>query len=584
MKRSAVLTVLLLMSGACVFATGLNGVTLMENLNGNKYLRYHLNLYFDPKISSADGYNLNNGDDACSMNKYYANANTQGDYFGDGGPSDSPPVVMVDNLEKTKEDIKSGAYKPVTYFTPLGSYWQWCFYCDPSCIGIEGCTCYARVDGKVLYWYTNIPCGGIRKTAVICQSPCETKVTGASSLKEGSYFTAYGSGKLDVELICKTSCIIYDEITKSTEYINLNNPETGVSDGGANALVSSAKYSLNVVKDARKPALGVPSYSYSQVGDKTIVKAVVENKGDVIAYIDKISLSIPDYQILYRPGEIPPGGSGELLIETVSKDITGLKAQLDYSSEKTGCLRSKRFKLTALLGSCQTDKDCNDGNYVTDDTCNNPGTADSYCTNSQYQSMKAVESSQTYGVDITGECSNKYYSCVTPNDIGRFSAGYKCYNTQNKFMTNANSRFVMKFDLTTIPKDLATKAAKLDLTALKVDMPQDVSIYAIDGKWTGTNCEPDGDICSRPYCPECSTAHDIQGTLLDTKRINQDGEYSFDVSNYVKDKYAKGERYVAFQIRGSEERQPCGGQSEWKTYRIEFAAKDVGAPELKMLQ
>ena len=583
MKRSIVLTVLLLMSGACVYATGLNGVTGRENLHGNAGLSYRLTLYFDPKISSADGYNLNNGDDCCSNNKYYATANTVGDYNGDGGPNDSPPVVMVDDLEKAINDIKSGSYKPKLYQTPLASYWLACLHCDPSCLGIDKCAChYINGNGFV---DNGCQCYGIRNTAIICQSPCETKVSGALSLKEGNYFTANGVGNMNVEITCKTTCAIYDDTTKSTEYINLNNPVAGyAAEGGASALISTAKYALNVIKDTRKPIVGVTSYSYNQVGGKTIVKAVLENKGDALAYIDKISLSIPDYQILYKPAQIQPGASAELLIETANKDITGLKARMEYSSEKTGCLRSKRFMLTALVGSCQTDNDCNDGNYATDDTCNNPGTAESYCTNSLYQSMKTVESSQTYGVDVTGECSNKYYSCVTPNDQGRFTAGYKCYNTQNTFMTNAYSRFVLKFDLTTIPKDLATKAVKLDLTALKVEMPQDVSVYAIDDKWTGANCEAGGDICTRPYCPECSTTHDTQGTLLDTKHIAQSGGYAFDVSNYVKDKYAKGERYVAFQVRGSEEVQPCGGASEWKTYRIEFAAIDTGAPELKMLQ
>jgi len=281
----------------------------------------------------------------------------------------------------------------------------------------------------------------------------------------------------------------------------------------------------------------------------------------------------PGTKTLYMPSSVNPGEKTEMLFETDTgiTELTGARLETLCTSEKTGCLKTKKFIKTFAMGPCSSNADCNDGNPKTDDMCNEAGTPDAYCTNRGYETLKPVESTQTYNMDVSGACNNAYYSCYTPNKDGGYTAGYECYNTQDQYTTGAQGRFSLKFDLKTMPSTLKISAVKLFLTAEKVNKLQDVATYAVDDNWTGENCIPGGDICTQPYCRECMQSADLSGTMLDHARINGPGVYAFDVTDYVKEKYAKGDQFAAFQIRGSEEKDACGEPFQWKSYGIKFS-------------
>jgi hypothetical protein len=564
-------------------SSGSKGIHQLISVPSNQNSRLHLNIYYDYKVYNKNDYNLKDGDECCVGDTFTVQSKVLGDYNGDGGPCDSPPTIMVENLAKTLKDIDSRSYTPPVYDTPVGTYLARCDFCCPQCKGLSKCACTCSRFGNM----GEVDCSNIKRMAIVCESPCKMIPTG-EAYSDDKGFKTVREGSVKVNIECKTSCVAYEERTGKYEYIEIAKAGNAWYDptlGGSTA-VATEVYSYNAVKDERKPDVRVNSYSYvsAAAGGKTVMKADIENAGEVIAYIDKVSLNIPNYKILYSPASIGPKQKAEMLFETAQKDITGVKADVKYTSEKTGCLKTKAFAASFFVGSCRMDSDCDDKVYETEDVCNNPGAVDSYCTNTKYNSMKPVSSIQTYGMDVSGDCVNNYYSCSSPNLGETYITGFGCHNTQDLFETHSAPRYSMKFDLSTIAKNINVTAIRLYLTAVNVGTPQEVSVYSINDDWSEASCAPEGDICSKPYCPECSPAHDAPATLIAKKQIDQTGTYSYDVTEYVEGKYSNGDRYVSFQVRGTEEMQPCGIDGEWKKYEIEFSAVNVGAPELRMLQ
>jgi len=115
----------------------------------------------------------------------------------------------------------------------------------------------------------------------------------------------------------------------------------------------------------------------------------------------------PGTKTLYMPSSVNPGEKTEMLFETDTgiTELTGARLETLCTSEKTGCLKTKKFIKTFAMGPCSSNADCNDGNPKTDDMCNEAGTPDAYCTNRGYETLKPVESTQTYNMDVSGACN-----------------------------------------------------------------------------------------------------------------------------------------------------------------------------------
>lgn len=541
----------------------LRGVHQLTSLPGKPTNRIRLTMYYSPSMTNQVGYNLNDGDDCCVGDTIRLTATASGDQNGDGGPNGDPPIEWVEDLNKTVQDIESSLYHPKTYRTPV------CIY--PR-------TCDAYADDRLPAECKEC----IKFLTVICDSSCSTTASGMVA-RNGDAWTVTGEGKVELSMKCKEGCVVYDKDERSVKTLEVATPGNPWfnAEYGTTKSVPSERFVINAVKDTREPNLRVNSYTYNQVNGKTVIKAEVENTGDVIAYVDKAVFTIPDTTPLYVPKSVNPGEKTEMVFETSAKESDLVGARLDTlcTSDKTGCLKTKKFIKSFVMGPCSKNSDCDDGNSNTDDLCNYPGTPDAYCTNMGYQTLKPVESTQTYNMEVSGGCNNKYYSCHTPNKDGKFTAGYECYNTENQYQTDSQGKFSLKFDLKTMPTTLKIAAVRLFLTAEQVNRLQDVAVYAVADDWQGANCIPGGDICTQPYCSECASSTDLAGTLQESTRINGPGTYAFDVTDYVKAKYAKGDRYASFQIKASEEKAACGGISQWKSYDVEFS----GTPYVKVL-
>jgi len=112
--------------------------------------------------------------------------------------------------------------------------------------------------------------------------------------------------------------------------------------------------------------------------------------------------------------------------------------------------------------------------------------------------------------------------------------------------------------------------------------PQEVEAYGVGDGWEGTNCIAGGDICTQPYCSECAPAHDLTGPRLSTGHVGTSGQYTLDVTDYVRQKYNSGEQYATLQVRGSEARGTCGQNNIWTRHDIAFDAETSG-PYLRIL-
>jgi len=534
----------------------LRGVHQLTSLPEQPNNRIRLTMYYAPVMTNQVGFNLNDGDDCCVGDTITLSATATGDQNGDGGPMGDPEIEWVEDLDKAVEDIKSSLYHPKTYRTPVCRYLR---------------TCDAYADDKLPASCKEC----IKFLTVICDSSCKSTATGMV-MQKGVDWKIASEGKVELSIQCKEGCIVYDKDAKTVKTLEVAKPGNPwfSAEYGTTKSAPSEKFIVNAVKDIREPNLRVNKYTYNVVNGKTVIKAEVENTGDVIGYLDKAVYTIPDTKTLYMPASINPGEKTEILLETSAKesDLTGARLDTLCTSEKTGCLKTKKFLKSFAMGPCAKNTECDDGNSNTDDLCNNPGTPDAYCTNMGYQTLKPVASTQTYNMEVTGDCANKYYSCHTPNKEGIFTAGYECYNTEDKYRTGAQGKFSLKFDLKTMPTTLKIASVKLFLTADQVNKMQDITVYAVADNWQGANCIPGGDICTQPYCAECAASTDLTGTLQQSARVNGPGVYAFDVTEYVKAKYAKGDQYATFQIRGSEDKNACGGLSQWKSYDIEFAS------------
>lgn len=535
--------------------TRLRGVHQLTSLPGQPSDRIRLNMYYAPAMTNQVGFNLNDGDDCCVGDTIMLTATASGDQHGDGGSNGDPDIEWVKDLNKTVEDILSSLYHPKIYRTPV-------------CIYPRTCDSYA--DDRLPASCKEC----IKFLTIICDSSCKAKATGMAT-QEGEGWKITSVGKVELSMQCKEGCVVYDKDANTVKTLDVATPGNPWfnSEYGTTKSVPSEKFIVNAIKDTREPNLRVNKYTYNEVNGKTVIKAEVENTGDVIAYVDKAVFTMPNTKTLYVPSSVNPGEKTEMLFETDAKisDITGARLDTLCTSEKTGCLKTKKFPKSFAMGPCAKNTDCDDGNSNTDDLCNNPGTPDAYCTNMGYQTLKPVESTQTYNMEVTGGCANKYYSCYTPNKEGKYTAGYECYNTEDTYQTGAQGKFSLKFDLKTMPTTLKIAAVRLFLTAEQVNKLQDIAVYAVEDNWKGANCVPGGDICTQPYCGECAASTDLAGTLQQTVRVNGPGVYAFDVTDYVKAKYAKGDQYATFQIRGSEDKDACAGLSVWKSYDVEFA-------------
>ncbi|MEM2918071.1 MAG: hypothetical protein QXY62_01015 [Candidatus Altiarchaeota archaeon] len=497
-----------------------------------------LNLYFNPKLIVGD-YILKNGDEVCVGDSFKLQQNSVGgDWWDDGGPVDSPPVYIVPDLGQAIWQISQRAFDAPTYQAYICYFNGYCSRDCPKPYEPKGgcpigCGPRCTVDGTL-----------------VCSPICETNSKGVELGKTENEFIISKEGEISADIQCTLQCIffvkkcpLFDDAEHSLKTYGFlaTNPDTWEF---------SVNLSLKAVKNEIKPQLKILDSKMSKVNAAYAIRAIVKNSGENTAKIDKISLNLPEYKILYAPKVLSPSEESEIIIEInpviLENFLEDIKITFEYRADKLGCLSSKEFKETITL--------------------------------SGLTNFPLIKSVQVYKMIVEGDCKNEYYACASPNKEGKFYVGYQCNNKDPYFVTSAE-RVNLMFDLSSLPENANVLSAKLFLPVEAVNEPLTISIFEIDD-FDQKNCEPGGDICTQPYCKECSPSFELQGKLIETKKISMPGSYSFDISKIVKNK-----KLIAFQVQGSNENKwaekaesSCTKPKEWDHYDLQLSK-----PYLKIL-
>jgi len=327
--------------------------------------RFGLNLYYNPKIVTDRGYNLKDGDQCCVGDTLTIKSEGSGEFFGKGGPVDTPPVVFVEDLDETIDDIEAGRYKPKIYELSLCNHLARCHPWHPN-YDPDHPSC--------------IPC--LAMVAIICESPCETRNFGNVKDVSEKSFQVFDRGMVESYTNCNARCIMY--YPANTRPLFLKEATYNFIDMDKTKMYLQDNVFINAVSSTRGPDINVRKYTYNTETTPTNILVEVENAGDMKAHLKSVKLNIPNYNVLYMPKELMPGEKSEIIIEADVDNTIGLKATVNYRADKLGCAKTKDFKESFAIGGCNNDIDCNDNNPCTKDTCTNAGSENSYCSNTAY--------------------------------------------------------------------------------------------------------------------------------------------------------------------------------------------------------
>ncbi|MCK4429623.1 MAG: hypothetical protein KAU95_04555 [Candidatus Aenigmarchaeota archaeon] len=309
-----------------------------------------VNYYFNPKLVDR-GYVLKAGDQCCVGDTVSVEKSTfSGEWFRKGGPKDTPPVLWVDDLNEVKRKINEGTFNATTYKA---------FVCYS--INIKETTKCAV------------------KGVLVCSADCKDVGNHGFS---GGKFEVTKEGIIQIGANCSTNCIYFVNGRTETEKTQtkwqdwiVDLPNCGVKDipiSDFMTLDSQIKnvlsmVTINATKGTRGPDLRIQKAFYNPriiIGDPLYVKLSVKNTGDLEAKLDKINLSV-SAKILYCPKTLGAGEESEIIIEAMVEDTANLELELEYRSDKLGCLPTKDFKETFNLGrieviksECRRDSDC----------------------------------------------------------------------------------------------------------------------------------------------------------------------------------------------------------------------------------
>ena len=170
-------------------------------------------------------------------------------------------------------------------------------------------------------------------------------------------------------------------------------------------------------------------------------------------------------------------------------------------------------------------------------------------------------SAQVDRIDVHGGCENFYYMCSGTGLEGKYAAGYECYNTNDRFYSPSQQRFVLEFDLSVQSKQLS--AASLRFFVTDVRKAQNLDLYLVSSSWDPVSCKAGGDICVQPYCGECASVFDLKGNIVSSADVSSGKDNVLDVFPAAKDALSKdGKLYL--QIRGAEDTWAREGESSCK--------------------
>ena len=314
-----------------------------------------VNFYSNPRLIDR-GYIIKNGEECCVGSEIELDSlSLSGEWFSKGGPNDSPPIKWVENLSEVKEKINAGEYSTETYEATICS---WRAIMEKT-TGPERC--------KV--WGT-----------LICSSDCKIFSYNGEVNQNEKTFKVSSSGLISLNFICPVECIFFvdrrnkDGLSNVYGYMELGKklPE----------LVNSLN--LKAVEKSLGPDLELKRSTITSASlkenEKTFIKMVLKNSGDMTAKIDKIKLNLKNYEILHYPRELAPNEEAEIIIKARAENVGTIRANIEYRSDSLGCLPTKNFtesfsiasiKIIGKLEKCNSSSECKYGETCCEGYCMN---------------------------------------------------------------------------------------------------------------------------------------------------------------------------------------------------------------------
>ncbi|MFH1294762.1 MAG: hypothetical protein ABIH90_02360, partial [Candidatus Aenigmatarchaeota archaeon] len=300
-----------------------------------------------------------------------------GEFFSKGGPTDSPPIIFVNNISEAKERIDAGTYAAETYRFNICSW----AYCANKDSGPNSCV----VDGTV-----------------VCEKNCNIEQhSGLNDIGDGKYEVVGNS--VDLSVNCIPKCILFidrkeqffvpiegrKELTslcnttlkKAYGYMDISanwQPPTKTrqskyaspSEPGPTFAPLETSFSLGVKEIPEEPNIETEFFAPKSVivGEEFFLRAKVTNTGDQKAYIRGVDIGDAQGRILYMPRELAPGESDDVIVKVKPTTTGGVTLGMDYEAENLGCLTARRGSQTFSTDSfiehgeaCSFDSDCPSG-------------------------------------------------------------------------------------------------------------------------------------------------------------------------------------------------------------------------------
>ena len=519
------------------------------------------------------------GDELCLGEQFrVSSGDAKGEVWQDGGVDDSPPIEWVPDVEAVFEKVidydKSEEYylaKGVsTSSTPEDGF------VDP----VTGIRMHTMDVGGNVYNESQgtispiVPWTG----SLIC-SLKDKGIQASNAKKTGDWYAPAALGRMDFSAESEVECMYL--LLGATFYYGDGSPlfiprwkpyvlQAGPNVDPNNWMDQTVRFdsksdffkvgTVGINKTLRVVDSPKPKAEISIAGSENIVygqtntlRVHINNSGGINISIKSVYSTPSGKLVSCDTLDLAAGQQAECLFTVTPVQGQGLSIQVSYDYKSCG--RSQVGLVTKTLIDSKT--------------------------------IRPSLKEQSYLMGVHGACDNSYYSCYSASE-GALFAGYKCFKTSNGFYAPATERFNLRFDVSDVPKDVQIIGATLHLKASDIGKSQTVQVYSVDKIPEAVKCLPGGDICTQPYCGECKPLYDIDGTVASSTEISSTGQYSFNLTNQLKDKMA-GDGIVSLQIRGAEGlwesqgQSSCSVENEWDKRDVSFDAGGRDGPYLEIV-
>jgi len=323
-----------------------------------------INFYSNPRIIDR-GYVISNGEECCVGSELVLDGfSLLGEWYPKGGPQDSPPVTWVRDLEEIKRKINSFEYNVETHEAYICSWMA----VQEAATGPERCI----VSGSL-----------------VCSANCELNSDAKISGSLTQTFKVLEPGEIKLSYSCPVDCIFFVNRKNKTyygarageEFPKLKDVYGYMELGKALPIVNST-LTVKAVSGELGPDISIVKSTITSTvlkeNEKTFIRMILKNSGDMVAKIDNISLNLNNYITLFQPKELLPGEEKEIIIKARAQDVGTIRADIEYRSDKLGCLPTKEFKesfsiasikITGKLEKCSSDRDCKYGETCCEGYC-----------------------------------------------------------------------------------------------------------------------------------------------------------------------------------------------------------------------